>query len=83
MTSFPLFFENAVQVGFNIDQEPLAVGVYHGTPWLARLDAQHDKWITVRPASQEEIEIYDSRWLNEIAITNGDSDDTRTKYHRN
>ena len=80
MTAFPLFFENALCVGYNLDQEPLAVGVYHGTPWLARLDAQHDKWITVRPASQEEIELYDSRWLKEMAITNAANDDQRTPW---
>lgn len=82
MAFFPVFFENALRVGFNLDQEPLAVGLYHNVPWLARLDNKTDHWITVRPADAEEIAMYDSLWLKDIAITNGDSDDQRTNYHR-
>ena len=67
-------------IGFNIDEEPVAVCNYNHTPFLIRYSKEYNEWLTVRPANEEELVKYDKEFAKQCAISMEDSDDGRTDY---
>jgi len=65
---FPWHFKNAMMIGFNIDEEPVAVCNYNYTPFLIRYSKEYKEWLTVRPANEEELVKYDKECCSELGI---------------
>lgn len=69
MPPFPVWLESAQIIGKNVDGESLAVGWHDGEAWLSRLSRFNNTWARVRRALQEEINKYDTDFLETMRVS--------------